>query len=326
MPDPKDVKAVQTFLGLVNYMARFIPNLADIAAPLRQLTAKDAMWMWELSQEEAMKKIKNAIVQSTMLRYYDPAKPAVLQCDASEYGLGTALLEGGQPIAFASRTLSDTEKRYAQIEKECLAIVFACEKFQYYILGKESVCVESDHKPLEAIFKKSLLAAPKRLQRMLLRLQRFDLSVRYKPGADMYIADHLSRSPLPSDCTSQDSADPVYAELEAVNQANFLNVTPTRYEQIQSATDKDAALQAVIQVVLKGWPAQRDNVAPAAREYWPFRDEMSVQDGVLYKGCRVVIPSLLRQEMLGRIHYAHLGVEACLRRARETLYWPGMTG
>ena len=142
----------------------------------------------------------------------------------------------------------------------------------------------------------------------------------------MYIADHLSRSPLPSDCTSQDSADPVYAELEAVNQANFLNVTPTRYEQIQSATDKDAALQAVIQVVLKGWPAQRDNVAPAAREYWPFRDEMSIQDVVLYQGCRVVIPSLLRQEMLGRIHYAHLGVEACLRRARETLYWPGMTG
>ena len=90
-------------------------------------------------------------------RYYDPAKPAVLQCDASEYGLGTALLEGGQPIAFASRTLSDTEKRYAQIEKECLAIVFACEKFQYYIWGKESVCVESDHKPLEAIFKKASL-------------------------------------------------------------------------------------------------------------------------------------------------------------------------
>ena len=121
--------------------------------------------------------------------------------------------------------------------------------------------MESDHKPLEAIFKKTLLAAPKRLQRMLLRLQRFDLSVRYKPGAEMYISDHLSRSPLPSDCTGQDSADPVYAELEAVNQANFLNVTPTRYEQTQSATDKDAALQAVIQVVLKGWPAQRDNVA-----------------------------------------------------------------
>ena len=108
-------------------------------------------------------------------------------------GLGATLLQNGQPVAFASRTLSQVEQRYAQIEKECLAIVFARAKFSQYITRRAVITFETDHKPLQSIFKKSLLTSPSRLQRMLLRLQRYNLNVTYKPGSQMYVADHLSR-------------------------------------------------------------------------------------------------------------------------------------
>ena len=137
MPRPQDAKAVQRFLGLANYMGRYIPRLADRATALRRILAKDADWCWESSQKNALEDIKQEIAKNnTLLRYYNPALPVVIQCDASDYGLGACLSQYGQPVEFASRTLSDTERRYAQIEKECLAIVFACENFECYIAGR----------------------------------------------------------------------------------------------------------------------------------------------------------------------------------------------
>ena len=126
-----------------------------------------------------------------------------IQCDASEKGLGATLLQNGQPVAFASRTL--VEQRYAQIEKECLAIVFACTKLSQYITRTELITVESDHKPLQSIFKKSLLSAPGRLERMILRLQKYNIDVVYKPGSQMYLADHLSRAYLADQGEPRDS-------------------------------------------------------------------------------------------------------------------------
>ena len=129
----------------------------------------------------------------------------VVQCNAQEQGLGAALLQNGQPIAFASRSLSQTERQYAQIEKECLAIVFSCERFRQYLAGRENITVETDHKPLQSIFRKSILSAPCHLQLMLLRLQHFNLDVNYKPGTQMFIADHLSRASLKATEKTQDN-------------------------------------------------------------------------------------------------------------------------
>ena len=122
-----------------------------------------------------------------------------MQCDASQSGLGAALIQNGHPVAYASRPLTpaETRYRYAQIERELLAIVFACNRFAGYVYGRELVNIESDHKPLEPIFLKSLDSAPKRLQRMLLRLQKYSLQVKYKKGKDMHLADTLSRAYLP---------------------------------------------------------------------------------------------------------------------------------
>ena len=115
-----------------------------------------------------------------------------IQCDASNYGTGGVLLQEGKPIAFTSRALTSSEQNYAVIEKEWLAICHATEKFHHYITGKDTHA-ETHHKPIEIIFQKSLLNAPKKLQRMLLKLQRYNLKVSYKRGNEMYIADLLSR-------------------------------------------------------------------------------------------------------------------------------------
>ena len=114
-----------------------------------------------------------------------------LECDSSEVGLGAVIKQGGRPIAYASRALTKTERNYAQIEKECLAIVVAAERFEQYILGKVKVKVLSDHKPLKTIMSKPIHNSPKRLQRMRLRLQKYSLDMEYKPGPLMYISDTL---------------------------------------------------------------------------------------------------------------------------------------
>ena len=124
-------------------------------------------------------------------KFFDPKEEVEIQCDASDRGLGACLMQRGQPGAYASRSMTATEVNYAQIEKELLAILFAVERFEQCVYGRP-VRIQTDHRPLESIFRKSLLSAPKRLQRMLLRLQKFDLQVSYKKGTEMYLADTLS--------------------------------------------------------------------------------------------------------------------------------------
>ena len=168
-----------------------------------------------------------------VLKYYSLTDEVTLQCDASEKGLGATLLQNNQPVAFASRALTQTEQRYAQIEKECLSIVFGCEKFRQYLLGRDCIHVQSDHKPLEVIFKKPLLSAPQRLQRMLLKLQCYDLDVQYKKGTEMYIADFLSRASLPHISAAKTDFDVFSSELENINYAEYLSISDTRLQQIQ---------------------------------------------------------------------------------------------
>ena len=121
-----------------------------------------------------------------MLRYYDVSEEVTIECDASDTGLGAILTQDGQPVVFASRALSDTETRYAQIEKELLAIVWATSKFDQYILGRETITIKSNHEPLKAVFSKPIHSSPKRLQRMLLALQNYNLNVQNKKGKLKY--------------------------------------------------------------------------------------------------------------------------------------------
>lgn len=222
---------------------------------------------------------------------------------------------------------------YAQIEKECISIVFACQRFHHYLYGRDMITAETDHKPLIPIFSKPLLNAPKRLQSMLLALQSYNLQVTYKPGPEMFVSDTLSRAVAPHSQPSFLRAEHMVCSMaeeqqaiEQINMSDYLNVTDKRLLQIQQHTDGDVQLQAVKSVILTGWPAVKDMTEQIVREYWLIKEELSVQNGVLFRGQRVVIPKLMRAEMLARIHCSHIGGDACYRQARETLYWPGMQG
>ena len=206
MPSPADKPALLRFLGMVNYMSKFIPNLAELTQPLRELLYKDVAWHWSERREKAFRSIKGKLTSDAILQYYDVEKSTTVSVDASSYGLGACLLQEGRPVCYASRSLNSAERNYAQIEKELLAIVYGRIKFHQYVYGKK-VRVQTDHKSLEALFRKPLFQAPQRLQRMMLRLQRYDLQVEYEPGKNLYIADTLSRAPEGQNETAANSKD-----------------------------------------------------------------------------------------------------------------------
>ena len=320
MPRPTDVTGVQRFLGMAQYLAKFLPNLSDITKPLQELTHKDVAWVWDHPQETAYRKLLDALTRTPVLRYYNLAEEVTIQCDASQTGLGAALLQNGQPVAYASRALTDTETRYAQIEKELLAIVFACDRFHTYIFGRDMVKVESDHQPLEAIVKKPLNDAPKRLQRMLLQLQKYSLQIGYKKGKYMYLADALSRAYLPE---TEQVAE--VQELEQISHTESLAMAPEDVQHLKDAASHDEAMQVLCRTIQQGWPQHRAEVPDVARPYFDFRDQMTTQDQLVFKGAAVVIPAALRYEMMVKCHATHIGIEGCLRRARESMYWPRMS-
>ena len=187
MPRPADVEAVQRLNGFVNYLAKFLPKLADVMEPIRRLTRKDTDWIWAEEQEKAFEDVKKLVTEAPVLSYYNPEGEVEIQCDASQKGLGATLLQQGKPVVYISRAVTETEQRYAQIEKEMLAIVYSLEKLNQYVFGRH-VKIQSDHKPLEAILRKPLASASRRLQGMMMRLQKYDFEVRYQQGTRMHIA------------------------------------------------------------------------------------------------------------------------------------------
>ena len=172
MPIPTDKKAVQSFLGMTNYVQR--TGLADATKPLKDLLKKESVFMWDQSHDKALNEVKSILTKAPVRKYFSQQKKSVLQCDASKDGVGACLMQDGHPIAYASSALTPTEIHYAQIEKELLSVVLGVENFS------------------ESIVRKSLLSSPKRLQRMLLRLQKYDFEVVYKREVEMHMADTLS--------------------------------------------------------------------------------------------------------------------------------------
>ena len=163
MPPPTNKLEVQDLLGLAQYLAKFLPHLSHTTKPFRDLTQNDVQWVWNEPQQIAFEKLKEMVTHTPVLYYYNLKEEVTLQCDASQSGLGGALMQNGQPIAYTSLALTLAETLYAQTEKELLAIVFVCDCFDAYLHDRVLVKVEMDHKPLKAIFMKSLASAPQRL-------------------------------------------------------------------------------------------------------------------------------------------------------------------
>ena len=312
IPAPKNVTEIQQFLGIIQFMAPFISKLADQTAPLRALTKKDVPFEWNSSLQKVFENVKASICKDIALTYFDVTKPTTIQVDASKIGIGAALLQDGRPIAFASKALTETEQRYANIERELLAVVFGCERFHTYVYGKPFV-VETDHKPLEMIHKKSLASTPPRLQRMLLRLQHYDISIKYRPGKEMVLADSLSRlSPIPD------------KEIHLEQSIYAVQFTHDKLQQLKLESESDPEVTAIRNIIIDGWPDSAKQLPKNLREYWSCKDELSVEDGLVLKGERVLIPTTMRSYILRNIHAGHQGMEQCKLRAKTCVYWKGI--
>lgn len=154
---------------------------------------------------------------------------------------------------------------------------------------------------------------------MMLRLQKYDLKVTYKKGSEMYLADTLSRAYAQS-CTSEDTRGDAEKDIESINMVQYLPVSESTQNVIRTATESDPVMKALKTTIREGWPEKKDLLPPGVKDYFPFREELTLQNGLVFKGERLVVPESAREEMKARIHGSHIGIQGCLRRAREVLY------
>lgn len=317
-PEPTDKDAVRRLVGMVNFLSPFIPNKSSIISPLCNLLKEQVPFQWRPEHKEAVNKIKQVLSSEPLLRLYDPQQPITIQADASSTGLGATLMQNNQPIAYASRALTDTETRYAQIEKELLAVVFATERFHHFTYGRQ-VNVQSDHKPLEMIIKKPLHKASPRLQSMLLRLLKYRIAITYTPGSKMHIADALSRAYISTNTEQQPQP-----ELQIHSAIKYIPATPEKIEEIREACNADPTLTKLKEYVRSGWPKYKGNIPLSLYAYWPIKDSIHEENGLLFVENKIIIPAQCRSAILYKLHEGHLGMDKCKARARETMYWPNM--
>ena len=252
-----DKNGVGRLLGTVNYLGKFIPNLATLTKPIRELLKKEVEFQWSFEQQKAFQNIKDTLAmdEGPVLKFFDVSKPVTISCDASPTGLGAVLLQHGYPVAYASRSLTETESRYAQIQKELLAVQFSLDRFHQYVYEKE-VIVESDHKPLEMIANKSLALAPARLQRLLLRVQKYNYTIVYKSAKEMAVPDMLSRAPLRE--TDEEMEKEINLHIHLVR--STLPASEFKLNEIREATNKDDELRTLMNIVQNGWPDRREKI------------------------------------------------------------------
>lgn len=317
MKKPKDKQGVMRFLGMLKYLAKFIPNLSKITAELRELTKKDVPFEWNKKHDSEVNNLLKLITSEPILKAYDPGKPVIIQTDASKDGLGSVLIQEGHPIAFASRTLSKPEQKWAQIEKELLAIVFACERFHYLIYGRE-ITVESDHKPLETLNKRDIDDVTPRLQRMFMSLLKYPkLKIIFKPGKNMLVADCLSRAQLEEVSELPELSGVIHEITKSV----CLSVE--NYNYYKKLIQADEKYKQICEFIENGWPGYH-HLNDLSKQFHKLKSELHFENGLLFLNHRLVIPTELQRKIAKWLHEPHLGIEKTLARARMLYYWPGM--
>jgi hypothetical protein len=257
-PTPVNIKDLQRFNGMINQVAKFLPGLAEITQPIRQLLRKDTTWVWDKPQETAFDKIKQMLTTTEVLGHYDPSRPTIVAADASSYGLGAVLMQefedgSRRPICYASRSLNEAESRYATIEKEALAATWACTKFSDFITGL-NFRLETDHRPLVPLLSTTdLTKMPPRILRFRLLMMRFNPTVVYVRGKNQALADALSRAPVDKP-TSEDNNFVEEIEKCASNTLSVIPASQTRLQTIREAQHADAEITQVIRYCKETFP------------------------------------------------------------------------
>ena len=320
-PKPENVSQLRSFLGMVQYYSKFLPDLSTTLNALHQLLKKESEWQWNTEHQKAFDKCKVELTSNALLVYYDVERKLTLSCDASNYGVGAVIchiMDDGseRPIAYASRTLTKSEKNYAQIEKEALAIVFGIKRFHKYLLGRRFTLI-TDHKPLVTILGPKTgvpTMAACRMQRWAVLLSQYDYDIQHRKSEDNAVADALSRLPYTS--STSDIEGRIY-QVSAI-ESDF----PITAKDIAKSTFNDPVLSKVLNHVKCGWP----DICPASDEklkpYFHRKLELSCEGNCLLWGNRVIIPNTLRDKILKELHWEHPGVCAMKAIARSYVWWP----
>lgn len=310
---PKDASEVRSFMGIVQYSSKFMPDVASVAKPIQELTRKGVVFHWGNEQQAAFEELKRLITQAETLAYFKVGCRTRIIADASPFGLGAVLTQQQRGmwrvVSYASRSLTDVERRYSQTEKEALALVWACERFNMYVSGQDFE-LETDHKPLERIYSSTSRPCA-RIERWVLRLQGYDFKVVYRPGKTN-IADALSR--LNSDHVDHgEEYDYVRAIVE--------DCVPVALSprEIEEASYDDEELTQVKKCVKTGnWD---QCILPS---YAQVKDELCLYGELLLRGTRIVVPRLLRDRMVRLAHEGHQGIVKTKYRLRSKVWWPRM--
>lgn len=255
LKNPTCKKKLQRILGMINYLRDFLPNLSEVISPLRQLLKKDIIWNWSTSHSAALNEIKMLLSNASILVNFDPKESIKIQCDASMDALGACLIQNRKSVCFLSRSLSDTEESYAQIEKELLAITFACEKLHNYIYGHKNITVYSDHQPLISIINKNIdKIHNNRLKRLRVKILLYTFELKYLPGKYMFIADLLSKNNITEKVEDKTLKDVVHTA--EITQIKF---SQEKSDEFKSAVLNDPTLKKVIEYYQKGSPKNKSN-------------------------------------------------------------------
>lgn len=313
---PENANEVRSFLGLANYLNRFIPNLATIDEPLRELTRKGTIFHWLEQHEAAFVQLKQIMSSPMTLGFFKVGDRTLVMADASPIGLGALLIQVNNQgehriICFASKSLTDTEKRYCHTEKEALSLVWSVEKFYIYLYGIEFELL-TDCKALIYLFTPRSRPCL-RIERWVLRLQGFNYRVTHIPG-DQNRADVLSRlttlKPTPFDTREEIMVQ------EIVSFA--VNSVAVHWEEFVRASQTDSQIKSVLELLRAG---KQDDLPV---EFRVFASEMCGIEDVLMRGDRIVVPEELRTRVLEIAHEGHLGICMMKTALRSCVWWPRM--
>ena len=309
-PAPTNASEVRSFLGMTQYVSRFIPNYATTTEPLRNLTKKETDWKWTEQEIKAFEDLKRALSDTPVMSYFDQRQETTILVDASPVGVGAILTQNGAVISYASRALTPTEQRYSQTDREFLAVVYGVEHFHLYLYGSNFKVI-TDHKPLLGIVNSQKPTTP-RMERWRLRLMPYNMTLQYRPGHDNP-ADFISRHPHTHPGRENKAEDYVaYIAANAVPKSLTL-------EAIQDATRSDSTLLQVIDAVHTGkW------YVPELASFARFATEMAVVNGVVLRGHRIVIPASLQERVIKIAHQAHQGIVKTKQCIREKVWFPGI--
>lgn len=317
--EPRNVQEVRAFAGLVNHYSRFVKNIAEMMSPMYRLLRKGTKFVWSKECREAFTRVKEAICEDVMLAHFDPGAKLLLVCDASMEGVGAVLMqkvgsEPERPVAFASRVLHAAERNYSVLDREGLAIMFGLNKFFHYLVGN-IFTVRTDHKPLISILnpRKGIPAiAASRMQRWANFLGGFSYRIEHV-SSEGNIADYPSRAPFESWTLWKE--DDTYL--------NFINTSSTKVlddDVVRVELADDPELAMLKDCLLKGKVGGELQRGPYGKVF----NELSLENGLIMRGVRVLVPGTLRKAVLEQAHRSHLGVGKCKTVLRSFVWWPGI--